>query len=289
MYDYWQGKSVLRVVEATATQSGPGFGGADAEIAMFKPESGFVVPQGTAWVLITVTLSPADLDQFTDPQLWVKTATDTETVKIASLESGIAINMTSTNPQNDLPHQLLSAWEFQVRVQPGDAGFSRYKGEVVITVDAVRGLEIPLYPGHPDGWNGKTELTLLHATGTDAYLKDPSDGGCDGFDCQETLRPDAGVLVPAGALVVEATLKQGASPTVLGLEYHGPESRSFTRATPDADSGGVRHYTIPVEGHVDGPYATTSQWEFRLFIEGPVTDGAVVQDYDVTIVVKKSI
>lgn len=284
LHDYWGGSDRRPVVDADGVATGPGFASGDEVVlATFRPEPGAVVPQGAGAVEVTWSWQTDALDTFSRPQLWLKTAATSATQWVADIENGVTVNVTSTNSDNDLPHQRLSAWIFELRAANGDLGWVRFKGAVALEVQAVRGLDIPLYPGHPDAWQGRTELPLLEAAGSDIYLQDPGDGGCDGMDCQEILVPEAGAIVPEDASFVEARLIQGPSPTRFVLSYHGSDSRTFERLEPATADGEVEVYEIPVQGNGDGPYATTSQWEFALAIDEPVADGAIVQDYSIVI------
>lgn len=285
LHDYWLGQGRLTVMDGWPTEPGPGVsGGTDVPVYHYRPDSGHVIPQGAAAVEVTFTWTPGTSDVYQDPTLWVRTAADTEARKVGPVESGKVVSFNTTNPQNDLPHQLLSAWVFEFRLsQRDDVQTLRFKANVTVHVEAVRGLEIPLYPGHPDRWDGKENITLVDVTRQLAYMQD-RDTGCDGVSCPQIEVPQNGTIVPPDAAHVTATLTVTyGSPTQVGLSYHGAEGRAFQRLQPTATSGNTRTYDIPVGGYGDGPYAKTSQWEFAPFIEGPVPDSAVFEEFHLVV------
>ncbi len=290
LHDYWAGGDRLVVLETAVSQTGPGLSGGTGAVvvAEFRPDTDHVVPQGASAVHVTIGFTPDTLDRWTAPELWLKTAADTNTSYLADITDGV-ITIPSTNDKNDLPHQRLSAWIFEVRMHGTDTGEMRYKGEVRIHVEAEKGLEIPLYPGHPDLWAGRTEFQLFDVSGSDFYAFDPGDAGCDGIDCLEVIVPDAGITVPDDAATVHVVLEMGPSPTTFGLSYHGADRRDFERIDPSVLDGSTYTYDIALRGDGDGPYAKSSLWEFVLFIDGPVQDGVVNQTYHLTATVQRNL
>jgi len=289
LHDYWGGKTVLPIMDGWPTEPGPGFaGGQEMRIYSYRPPSGHVIPQGAAFVNVTFTWTAAATDVYQDPQLWVRTASDTDAHKVGPVESGIPVSFASTNEQNDLPHQLLSAWVFEFRLsERSDLAMLRFKANVTLHVDAVRGLPIPLYPGHPDRWGGAQNITLVDVTRELAYLQDP-DTGCDGISCPAVEVPQNGTVVPPDASYVLATLTLTyGAPTKVGLSYHGAEGRDFIRLSPSEESANTRTYHIPVGPYGDGPYARSSQWEFAPYIEGPAPDSAAVEEFHLVVTVHR--
>ncbi len=295
LHNYWGGKDRIVVMDGWPTEPGPGFAaGNDVAIYNYRAASGHVVPQGASQVEATLTWTAASDDIYTDPQLWVKTAADNQPVLAAHIASGQTVVINTTNPQDDLPHQLLSAWTFQFRLSEGQAAGAvpmlRFKANVTIHVEAVRGLPIPLYPGHPDRWDNQTAITLVDVQRQLLYMQDPGDAGCDGAYCPQVEVPASGTIVPPDAAFIEATLEVTyGSPQTVGLSYHGAEGRSFQRIQAASTSGNVRTYHIDVGSYGDGPYASQSQWEFAPFIAGPAPDTAVVEQYHLTIVVHRGL
>lgn len=277
IHDYWGGKDRVTVVDLThpggdAPGTGPGFAsGPDVVVRSFQPESGHVVPQGTAAVEVTFTWTDAQLDSYTAPVLWLKTAAQNATEEVAAVESGKPVTIETGAPDADLPHQLLSAWLFELRMSSPDPMPLRFKGSVTLKVDAVRGLPLPVYPPHPDLWQGATELPLLAADGELSYLEDLGDGGCDGMSCPQVFRPESGRTVPEDAYLVRAVLRSS-DPRGLELHYHSGLQREFQRAEPTTSANGEAVYEILVDGGGDGPYSSQSQWEFTVL---PPAAGAV--------------
>lgn len=289
LHDYWGGQDRLLLLDVDGTNPQPGFvGGADVPIQTWQPDSGSVVPQGTASVEVTFTWTPESTDVHGPTSLWVKTAANNQTTLVGPIEAGQTVAVPSTNAANDLPHQLLSAWTFELHAEPDPTlGAVRFKAPVHAKVEVVRGLDIPLYPGHPDRWNGASELLLLDDAQTLAYMQDPGDGGCDGLSCSRVHVPADGAIVPPETSFVLAELTVARGATGIALAYHGAEGRSFQVAEPTSTEGNTRTYLLPVEANADGPYAIQSQWEFTTRITGPVPDGVAFEDYTLKVTAQR--
>jgi hypothetical protein len=294
IHDYWGGGDRVTVLDAShpgggAEGTGPGFaGGEDVFIMAFQPESGDVVPQGTAAIEVTVTWVDATGDQYVSPELWMKTAGDNETLPVSPLVSGETLTFNVTAPQADLPHQLLSAWVFELRMSSADPMPLRFKGSVAVRAEAIRGLPLPVFPPHPDAWAGRAEIALLEASGSLSYFEDLQDHGCNGISCPRVLVPESGAIVPFNATRVLVTLTVDDAATAVHLEVHSALSRDFARVEPESDDGATMTYSIPVEGGGDGPYATQSQWEFVVKPDGTLpTEVAVGVEYTVAATVTR--
>lgn len=275
VHDYWGGEERLVVMdEKRPAQT---FFVSPNWSVLFDPPAGRLVPQGTARVEITMTWTDSPGDTYSPPALWVRTAADHETALVGTLKKGEPLVVETTLAQADLPHQGLSAWRFEWRVHPGQVpGLVWFRGEVGIRVEAVRGLDIPAYPPHPDMWGGAEARPLFDDKDAFGVWRGDSRGGFECYgDCPRMHRPVDGALVPFDAALVEVTLTMGAeSRTQLGLSYHAADTREWQRLQPARTEGQKRVYLIEVqEGMGDGPYASQSQWEFLPFIEGPVQDG----------------
>jgi hypothetical protein len=275
IHDYWGGKDRLTVVDLThpgggEEGTGPGFAsGQDVVVRTFQPESGHVVPQGTASVEVTFTWTDDQLDSYTDPMLWMKTAGQNATERIGPVVNGEMLAIEVGAPAADLPHQLLSAWVFELRMASPDPMPLRFKGSVSLKVDAVRGLPLPVFPAHPDHWQGQADLELVHAEGQLSYSEDTGDGGCNGMSCPQLIRPESGRIVPTDAYLVRVEITTGGQ-QALELQYHSGLQREFMVAEPTSEKPGLMVYEILVEHGGDGPYATQSQWEFTVV---PATTG----------------
>src|ERR1051325_4640014 len=71
-HDYWGGKDALVVLEAT--KPGQTFFLSPQWDFEMRPEPGKVVPQGTAFVDVTVSWRDGTQKQYTKPELWVRNA-----------------------------------------------------------------------------------------------------------------------------------------------------------------------------------------------------------------------
>lgn len=296
LHDYW-GSSDRKVVVDTTVPVGTLTAGASVttySAAVVRPEPGDVVPQGAASVEVTFEwASPPDtapMTQFSASRLGVRTAADREAQDLGPIDNGETIVMASTNEQNDLPHQVLSGWEFHWILDPvqaaGGPGIVSFQGELTVHVEAVRGLEIPLYPGHPDQWLGRTEIPLFTADGmTGAFHVEQVTG--DGFGCflgcPAYMAPDDGVVIPIDANRVEVVITRDApSPTRLGLMYHDAVSRDWQHPQPEKRTDTSLTYVLFVDQGGDGAYAKQSNWEFRLVIDEPLEEGVVVDTFHVS-------
>lgn len=286
LHDYWGGGTRLTLFDA-APQVVQGLltvGGGKVPIASYRPDVGAVVPQGTAWANATFTWDADATDTFGGGELWVKSAADNHTAFVATLAGpGTTVTLPVAPEQADLPHQVLSAWEFVLVFQPDAAGAVSYSGNVELTVTLDRGHPIPLFPGHPDQWRNRTEAPLL-SSGGDLLFDGDAEGNyrCYG-GCPQVHVPDDGAVVPIDAALVKVELGlSGSAPTKLGLKFHSAASRDWTAATPSSDTPTLRTYLLEVGDGGDGPYARQSQWEFLPYIEGPVEDSVMRESYTIT-------
>lgn len=269
IHDYWGSQDRLTVVDLThpggdEPGTGPGFAsGQDIVVRTFLPDSGHVFPQGTASVEATFTWAADPLDSYAAPVLWMKTAGQNATQAVGPVGNGEVLAVEVGAPAADLPHQLLSAWVFELRMSSPDPMPLRFKGAVALKVDAVRGLPLPVFPAHPDHWQGQAELPLVTLDGQLSYSEDTGDGGCNGMSCPQVIRPGSGRIVPTDAYMVRATVATD-SPQDLELQYHSGLQRDFMVAAPTRQEGGATVYEILVDHGGDGPYATQSQWEFTV-------------------------
>jgi hypothetical protein len=259
IHDYWGGQDRLRVLEKTIQT---GCGGC-ISVMQFRPDPRTVVPQGTASIEMAVSWTQ-QLPSYYDPmRLLLKTAADNEPVDMGPVDNGETLVFPVTLEQSDLPHQVLSAWEFNILLS--GTPLASFFGSITVTATAVRGLEIPPFPAHPDHWQGRTEIPLFDGSQTVAQILI---GGALIGTSFNTFHPGDGILVPDGTQIVRVELEQGASETPLGLQFHGADAWEWSVAEAVSDTGTRKVYEIPVGGlAADGPYAKQSLWEFRVFVD----------------------
>ncbi|HLF16008.1 MAG TPA: hypothetical protein VI796_01050 [Candidatus Thermoplasmatota archaeon] len=268
IHDYWHGGDRLVVLNVShpggqEEGAGPGLAAGEAVPVMaFRPAGGDVVPQGTAVVEVTVSWTDAAGDQHRDPELWVKSAADNATRAVGPIENGARVVVSAVAADADLPHQQLSAWVFELRMSSPDPLPLRFKGSVTMEAEAVRGLELPVFPAHPDRWGGEETMPLVAYDGLLEYAEDPIDHGCNGSACPTPVAPDSGRIVPRDATYVVVVLDTQAGGTPVDLFTHSAAIREFTLRDPTEGSGDLRTYRIPVATEGDGPYALQSQWAF---------------------------
>lgn len=296
IHDYWHGQQRLTIIgegaDADVSGLGPGLaiGVQDEPVRLFQPSSGHVVPQGTASVEVTFswTDAPDGLDRYGEVSAWVKTAGTNRTERLGAITNGQTLTLETGLPAADLPHQLLSAWAFELRMSADPVtDLLRYKGEPSVEVVAVRGLDLPVFPPHPDHWHGAAEIPLVDAGGQLSYWEDTGDGGPNGMSGPIVFTPASGAIVPGNSshVLVEVSWS-GAVP--LQLWYHSATSRTLTLVessvlTGSAAAGTTATYELPIDDGPDGPYATQSQWEFcvKPAANGPLRT-AWLEDYTIT-------
>lgn len=300
LHDYWGSSDRKTVIDAVVPVGYMTLGPqTDGVAAIVLPEPGDVVPQGAAQVEVTMTWTPdpamGTTNQAAGTRLAVRTAADRDAQAVGPIESGVTVVVPSANERNDLPHQVLSAWEFHwvleaVPLPGGQIAMVSFQGQLKVLVEAVRGLDIPLYPGHPDQWQGLTEFALFQAEGTAIMDGDPRTGNirCYG-SCPEIMVPGDGVVIPIDASHILVTVdRDQPMPTRLGLAYHTAISREWVMPEPVEETATSRMYWIDVLDGGDGAYTRQSNWEFALFVEEPVEDGYLLDTYRVAATVHKT-
>lgn len=303
VHDYWGGEDELTVVDRTERMGRftVETAGEDPErIGVMRPPAGTVIPQGTATVRVTVSWETQyGGEVYENPQLRVRTADDHEFRHAADIENGDTVTIESTNAWNDLPHRQLSGWAFAIFVEPvASPGALWYQADVTMEVVAERGLELPVFPAHPDHWKGRSEIDLFEAEpGTMVW--DPENplygSACIGQGCQGPYdgshRPDNGTVVPFDAATVRVRVEPTSqSPTRVGLAYHGADSWEYARPEPAETDDRTRIYEIPVTPEMaDGPYNEQSLWRFRPYITDPVEDGVYAGGYRMSATVHRNV
>lgn len=288
VHDYWGGADQLQVLDGRRGSTWNNGGGEFDWRVYFTPSDGNVVPQGTA--RLTVTVDWADdlpANRYADVSLWVKPA-DVATPRFVQLVTrGSTVEIPLQYAEADLPHQLISAWEFAIQYN-STGGPNLFIGSTDLNVVAHRGLELQPFPAHPDRWMGQASLPLLDQSGTFTNVGYTGSGSI-----AQRFRPANGTVVPYDAGFVDVTLETGNRLPAGGLQlsYHAADSRDFTAIQPETTQGGLLQYSIAVEpGMGDGPYGNASLWEFRLYTPAtaPGNDPAVYDGpYRLTAVVVK--
>ena len=279
IHDYWQGQermTILEYSEAANPTSGGLIDSCDgwAEYVML-PADGFSVIQGTQFVEITMDWGDEPYDLYREPELWVKTASMDQPQFVQEVTPGETVIFESTNDHNDLPHSLMSAWQFIWYVYPEENApdcFISHRSEFSISVDIVKGLDIPLFPAHPDKWDGGniTEMEVLFEDSTMFYSQGES-GTC--YNVQESDRClwdpwllNDGSIIPYDTdnIIVHLDVQPNDGvPFTVDFGYHGADTRTNTYLEPTRTEGTLRIYEIDVQRiQADGPYALQSLWEF---------------------------
>jgi hypothetical protein len=168
---------------------------------------------------------------------------------------------------------------------------ARAAGTFHLYAEAIRGLEIPLFPPHPDHWNGGTEILLFEDTvGPILQWQNVEEGSnsCEG-SCVGTHVPTSGVIVPFDAREVVVTLTYGPGlPGTLGVRSHGGDTWEMTPAREEIVDPLTRVFRIPVTPETgDSPYATQSIWEIAAWIDQPAHVRAYGGEYTMRAVAMK--
>lgn len=279
VHDYWGGKGVLDLVDATQTSTWNTIGAANWR-RTFYPADEVVVPQGTASINVTVEWqdgSPAD--NYDAVSLWVKSANTVEPRFVREIASGDTVEIPLAYEEADLPHQLLSAWEFIVQYNnSGDAYSAFFQGTTHVLATAHRGLELQPFPAHPDLWLGRSEFTLADDTRAMSNIRYIGSGSLPAI-----IRAVDGELVPADAarVTVDVTLQQAPPSPMVGVVevwYHPANVRDWVSLGVVNSVDGSATWEIAIEpGMGDGPYNNASLWQFLVYTSDDTTQPGVNQ------------
>ena len=266
VHDYWGGQQTLQVLDATRGSTWNTVGGSGWKVSFFPPENR-TVPQGTAELTIQVDWQDLPMDgappnAYGDVSLWVQPADANEPRFVQLVQRGDTVRVPVAYEEADLPHQLVSAWEFVVQYNASSLPYSAFFGSTSLVVEAHRGLELRPFPPHPDRWGNATQLPLADEAGRHFWVDYTGTG-----NLPRRIGNLEGAVVPLGASHVEVVLEHASSLPAgsLVLQYHGADTRAFQRLAPDEEAPGRMVYRIPVTDRTaDGPYSNETLWEFLL-------------------------
>lgn len=277
LHDYWNGETRRTAADAIVSTGGWNCNGCENIMLRFRGDRDQIVPLGTARIEVELTWTTEGEQLYGAPELWVKRADEREPTFVAPIENGVPVTFDTTNDDADPPHQVLSRWEYFL-VLPAIGEEARTAGEFRLFAEAVRGLDIPLFPPHPDPWKGNAEVALLEdSIGPLLQRENVAEGSrtCEG-GCLATHVPLDGALVPhdASAVVVTLTYELGV-PATLGVRSHGGDTWDLTPQAEEFTGPLVRTFRIPVTPDTgDSPYAKQSLWEIQVWMDQPVDDRA---------------
>lgn len=284
LHDYWGGGDRIVVLDQEAAVDGTGALSGTAET--FRPEPGNVVPLGTAKVEVSVEWTPGPTDQFGDVELFYETAADPDFRSAGLVASGSLVALATTNEQDDLPHQVLSGWSFRVYFHQTDGEYVNLQSMPVrVRAEAVRGLDIPVFPAHPDHWQGRSEVAILQAEGQTVASLQAAEANVQG--ALRAHEPDDGQMVLPGTSEVVVTLSNdGPTPLALGLSFHGADTYDYSPVQASRSTDSSWEFRIPVgPGQADGPYAQKSLWSFRVEVQEPIPGGPFSGSYSLSAVI----
>lgn len=268
IHDYWDGQDTLPVLDGTVTTFLNNNGDESTDwVTRFHPGDGRVVPQGTASLTVTVEWTDDHpLNSHGRMELWVMPANASQARLIEDdLAQGQTLEIPLAYEEADLPHQVISAWEFQVHIRGSPQPYNFYSGSIHVQAQAHRGLELKPFPPHPDHWGDRTELALVEETRRFQQLNWPTGGFTGNFD--QRIRLPNGTIVPWGTshVQVQVTSRNNYPAGGLELRYHPADTRNWTLLEPQQQDGDTATYMIPVDdASADGPYAEASLWVFTV-------------------------
>jgi hypothetical protein len=266
LHDYWGGQTTVQVLDAQRGSTWNTVGGSRWTVPFFPPEN-HTVPQGAAELTVQVDwqdqpLQRAPPNAYGEVSLWVKPANANEPRFVQAVQRGDTVRIPLAYEEADLPHQLVSAWEFVVQYNASSLPYSAFVGVTSLVVEAHRGLELRPFPAHPDRWKDASQLPLVEQEGRHFWIDYTGTG-----NLPRRIQNLDGAVVPLGASHVHVVLEHASSLPVgdLVLHYHGADTRTFQRLTPDEETPGRKVYRIPVtDRSADGPYSNETLWEFLL-------------------------
>lgn len=291
--EYWEGANRLRVFDDAVT---------DAKSKAFflphqTPTGPRLVNPGTHLLEVNVTWSGGS-----ELGLMVQPNNDPSAANWSVFlprPSGVPFRIQATWEMTDGGHQPFSTWTFRL-YQPWSHQQQAPPPTlpVKVTIDIVRG-SLPLEPGHPDYWQGRTELALaknrphafyFYKTSTDVPLSPFRNGGCyldlarpAEDDLSKSLYAFLGTLphvVPQGATIlrVNATFNRPAGATAANQYswdlWYKPGNEPLTAfsstagvykkaaAATRSPDGRTFDWRIPLTALMaDGVYAKKSVWQ----------------------------
>ncbi len=279
IHDYWGGADELTIIDTEGNMVFT-LNGGEYLTRVVQPDEGVVVPQGTSHVVIDLEMSDNQPgpNEHGEPELWIQTPAMNTAVRVGPL-SDAPFRFDTTHEDADLPHQVLSAWEVWLRVPPGDVlsstplnpNFKSVNMHFDLQMTAVRGLELPVFPPHPDHWGNDTEKVLIDGRADDTFLWLADPPGCTYCDGGiYIIDMDDGAIVPPGTSEVVVFFRNTHNtPTGLQLLYHGADSREWKDAPLESQEGDLHTYRIPVDHDSDGPYSPQSLWQFYFRFDSP--------------------
>lgn len=290
LHDYWDGQDRHTAADATVETGGWTCDGCERIDLRFRGAPGQLVPLGTAAIEVTLTWTVEGEQRYGAPELWVKRADEREPSLVAPIQNGVPLAFNVTNDEADPPHQVLSRWEYFLMLPAVDEK-AQTAGTFRLYAEAIRGLEIPLFPPHPDHWKGQTEIALLEESVGPTFQRENAAEGrrsCNG-PCLATHVPQDGAIVPWDATEVVVTLTYGPGlPATLGVRSHGGDTWDMTPAKEEPTGPLTRTFRIPVtETTGDSPYARQSLWEIQVWLDQPTDERAFYGSYTLKAVAVK--
>lgn len=251
VHDYWNGLRAIVVFEESVQVSG-------SKTLRLRP--GFTVYPGTLWVNLTATWSPSPIQE--SLVLYYKTANDT-TMRNVPMMSGRNVSLVTSDESNDLPHSRISQWNFTL-----GGGNVATPPSVHVVIQISRD-DRPLRPAppHPDGWNGRMNVTLFDHQGPLFDFGGPTVSLGPASTPQR--RPPSDLtpttLIPPFASTVYLNFSYNSSspmrPYSPVLFWHGADSYYDSHTAPSAVRANWISWKLELGPEKwDSPYANHTAW-----------------------------
>lgn len=274
VHDYWGGKETVDLVDATQESTWNTIAGQGNWRRTFVSPDEVVVPQGTASINITVDWEDgSQADNYGAVSVWVKPANTVEPRFVGEIGNGDTVEVRLAYEEADLPHQLLSAWEYIVQYNnSGEAYSAFFLASTHLVATAHRGLDLQPFPAHPDLWQGRDGFPLA-----DDRRAMTNVGYTGSGSLPQVIRALDGALVPpdAARVTVRVTL-ESADPLpqagAVQVWYHAADSRQWVSLGVVSSVAGTAEWDVAVgPGMGDGPYGNASLWQFRVYTSEDAT------------------
>lgn len=189
------------------------------------------------------------------------------------VENGKAMQVALTPAMADAGHTTRTKWAFFLCAS-SSAPLAFAQGDISSNILALRAVELPADPPHPDAWNGATSIRIAELERSVEAIAALNKGQ----DAWVQVPHEHGSIVPVGteAVTVNVTLQatgpaESLDPSAVMVYYRDASVPEwvYTTANLSSSEGGLLSYGIPVDhDQVDGVYAEESSWDIWIRILG---------------------
>lgn len=194
--------------------------------------------------------------------------------------------------ETDMPHSVASLWVFRL------VGDGPHVTNVNLTVTAVRGADVPPWPGHPEFYAGRSSRVVFEGDASNREIGIAARYVLFGGE-RDWRFPERVISWGTGRVDVFVNVTRVEAPVPPDSAYL--RVRNATQVFDDftvlydvegRDDLESYHFQMPVDvAGMDSPYAPSSRWAFSLAVGYADGNGAVFPstvDYRMTIVASKA-